>query len=121
MTARATPFGLFAGCSVGAIDKCTQLELPALATYRRHTRLDMDFLSALVSALEGDPVVRQTLRYRPNSSLYQAGGRLHYAESRLNRAGRSYHLVAIDQTEELKATLHRAYGGACLSELAVRW
>ena len=77
-------------------------------TYGRHTRLDMDYLSALVSALETDPAVRQTLRYQPNSSLYRAGARLHYAEARLDASGRSYHLVALDETPELSATLDRA-------------
>src|SRR5262249_40544658 len=66
LAARSTPFGLFAGCSVGTFGAQTRLELQPRTAYRRHTRLDMDYLSALVDALEADPAVRAVLRYRPN-------------------------------------------------------
>jgi hypothetical protein len=120
MAGRATPFGLFAGCSVGALQESTTLEMGAREGYARHTRLDMDYLSVLVKALEADAEVRSSLRYRPNSSLYRAGGRLHYAEGRVDGAGRSYHLVALEETPELGATLERAAAeaGAGLHELA---
>jgi class I lanthipeptide synthase len=94
MAGRATPFGLFAGCSTGTLGSRTRLDLAPRSENTRHTRLDMDLLSALVGALEADPAVRQVLRYRPNSSLYRAGGRLHYAECRVESGGRAYHLVA---------------------------
>jgi hypothetical protein len=47
MAARATPFGLFAGGAVGTLGPGTRLTLKARETYRRHTRLDMDYVSAL--------------------------------------------------------------------------
>lgn len=118
MTSRATPFGLFAGSSVGTIAERTQLDLAPRCTYRRHTRLDMDYLARLVHGLEQDPVVRQRLQYQPNNSLYRAGARLHYAEARQHAGGRSYHLVALQETPEVAATLERATQGATLAELA---
>jgi thiopeptide-type bacteriocin biosynthesis protein len=118
MAGRATPFGLFAGCGVGTVGSQTRLALDGRDTYRRHTRPDMDYLSALVDALAGDPQVRDVLLYAPNSSLYRAGGRVRYAESRLDLAGRTYHLVALEETEYLRATLERATGGARLADLA---
>ena len=71
-----------------------RLRLPGRAGYRRHTRLDMDYLWTLAKAIEADPLLRAGLRYRPNSSLYEVGDRLLYAEARDRRPGRSYHLVA---------------------------
>jgi class I lanthipeptide synthase len=115
---RPTPFGLFAGCSVGEIGEQTRLELDERSRYGRHTRLDMDYLTALAGALEADPRVRRRLAFRPNSSLYRAGGRLRYAESRLDGTLRSYHLVAVDASDELEATLERASAGATPDELA---
>jgi thiopeptide-type bacteriocin biosynthesis protein len=115
---RPTPFGLFAGCSLGEIGERSCLELEERSHYRRHTRLDMDYLTALVRALEADPSIRRRLSFRPNSSLYRAGGRVRYAESRLDGTLRSYHLVAVDDSAELEATLARARAGATPDELA---
>src|SRR4029079_16597226 len=38
MASRATPFGLFAGCSVGSLQPATRLELGPRSGYGRHTR-----------------------------------------------------------------------------------
>jgi thiopeptide-type bacteriocin biosynthesis protein len=122
MAARATPFGLFSGCSTAAIDPApgspTRLTLAPRPSYRRHTRLDMDYLFALCEDLERDPGLRRELRYRPNSSLYRAAGRLRYAEARLDKKVRSHHLVAVEVSSYLEDTLRRARGGALASDLA---
>jgi thiopeptide-type bacteriocin biosynthesis protein len=115
---RPTPFGLFAGCSLGEIGERTCLELEERGRYRRHTRLDMDYLTALVRALEGDGRVRRRLSYLPNSSLYRAGGRVRYAESRVDGTIRSYRLVAVEDSVELEATLARASEGATRDQMA---
>ncbi len=51
MTTCPTPFGLFAGCSVSAVAEESGLRLAARGAYRRHTCLDMDYLSVLTEAL----------------------------------------------------------------------
>ncbi|RKH13386.1 Lanthionine biosynthesis protein LanB [Corallococcus sp. CA053C] len=117
MTARATPFGLFAGNSVGTFNAATRLRLPARETYRRHTRLDMDYVDALTDGLAGLPALREALSYRPNSSLYRAAGRLRYAESRRDGGSRSYQLVGVEPTPYLEATLEQARAGASLAAL----
>jgi thiopeptide-type bacteriocin biosynthesis protein len=110
-SARATPFGLFAGCTTGTIDAQTRLHLKAREWYRRHSRLDMDYLWALAEAVERDPQLRKLFVYEPNSSLYETAGRLRLAEARLTATGRSYHLVAVDKSPYLTAVLERARGG----------
>lgn len=115
---RSTPFGLFAGCSVGTFGDRTELTLGPRTAYRRHTRLDNDYLFALIAALEADPRVRPSLAWRPNSSLYRAAGRWRYAEARLSGTLRSYHLVAVDDTDALGETIARAERGAGVEELA---
>ena len=150
MASRATPFGLFSGCSTALIEDAapappaaaaaadpssaaasatggaaaagaeprTRLVLAPRAGYRRHTRLDMDYLFALCEELERDPGMRRELRYHPNSSLYRAAGRLRYAEARLDDKVRSHHLVAVEASDYLEATLERARGGARAADLA---
>lgn len=121
MAARATPFGLFSGCTLGRVDPegtGARLDLRPRSAYERHTRLDMDYLFALCEELARDPAVRQALTFRPSSSLYRAGGRIRYAEARLENKVRSHHLVAVDDNEFLEAALRRAAQGASIGEIA---
>ena len=117
MCSRPTPFGLFAGCAVGMLGEQTSLAVPHAGACGRHTRLDNDYLAALVAALEHEPAMRADLTWRPNSSLYRAGGRLRYAEARLAGLERNYHLVAVDESPEVTGTLERAAAGATLADL----
>jgi thiopeptide-type bacteriocin biosynthesis protein len=117
MGGRCTPFGLFAGCSVGKLGEVTRLEVVPRTAYERHTRLDMDYVAQLTEALGKDPEMRAALTYRPNSSLYTSAGRLRYAEARVDGRMRSYHLVAVDPTDYLMATMERAKDGARIDQL----
>jgi thiopeptide-type bacteriocin biosynthesis protein len=118
MAGRATPFGLFAGHSVGRFAEHTRLRIAERSAVRRHTRLDMDYLCALVEQVRRLPEVRGALRYVPNSSLYRAAGRWRYLEMRVHEHKRSYHLVGVEPSPYLEATLERARGGALVEELA---
>ncbi len=118
MTTRPTPFGLFSGCSTGELGDTTRLRLEKGGAYRRETRLDMDYLFALTEELARDSDVRRDLRFRPNTSLYRAAGRLRYAEARVDGQRRSYHLVAVEPAEYLLRTLERAQDGANVAALA---
>jgi len=122
MTTRPTPFGLFAGNTIGALGETTRLELAPRARYRRYSRIDGDYLSDLTDALAADPAIRQRLRYRPNTSLCQVAGRLRYAMRREGHGetkGRSYSLVSLEPADYLVATLSRARRGALPPDLAI--
>lgn len=120
MASRPTPFGLFSGCSLGTVTSgdATDLRIASQERYERHSRLDNDYLFALCEDLGRDPGLRAELTYRPNSSIYRAAGRLRYAEARLAGKIRSHHLVALDATPYLEATLARAADGATPADLA---
>jgi thiopeptide-type bacteriocin biosynthesis protein len=112
MAGRATPFGLFAGCSVGTIADPSQIVLAPRARYRRHTRLDMDYLVLLTDALARRPEVRRKLVFEVNSSLYATHGRFRYAEVRRDGQGWTHHQVALEASDYLEATLARAAKGS---------
>lgn len=118
MTSRATPFGLFAGCTAGRVGGESRLRLAPRSGYRRHSRLDMDYLFSLADELNQDRQLRRTLHYRPNSSLYRAAGRVRYAEARLDSFLLTYHLVAVEPDEFLEAALRRASDGATPGDIA---
>jgi thiopeptide-type bacteriocin biosynthesis protein len=112
MAGRATPFGLFAGCSVGAIGPDTCLSLAERSRYGKHTRLDMDYLVLLTDALAREPELRSALAFGVNSSLYPARGRLRYFEVRRDGKGWTHHQVALERSDYLDATLAQADSGA---------
>jgi lantibiotic biosynthesis protein len=118
MAGRATPFGLFAGCSIGRIDATTTFEIAGLPEYRRYSRLDNDYLFALTDALEQRDEVRRAVRYRPNSSLFRSARRWRYARATVNGSGRQYHFVTLDPDDALETVLVPA--GATVDELAER-
>jgi thiopeptide-type bacteriocin biosynthesis protein len=117
MATRSTPFGLFAGCSIGTVAARSALILEDVRQARRVTRLDMDYVYALCEELRKSPLGGE-LSYRPNSSAYRIAGRWRYAEGRLGpHQTRSYHLVGVDDNEYLTATLTRALPGATAAVL----
>lgn len=118
MTSRSTPFGLFSGCTSGSVGERTSFALGERRSYERHSRLDMDYLFALCELLGKSRETRAEILFRPNSSLYEAAGRLRYAEARLAGRLRKYHLVAVDNFDALQSTLDRAADGARLGDLA---
>lgn len=121
MAGRATPFGLFAGCSVGRVSDQqhgSAISIAPLAEYRRHARLDMEYLCSLVAEIERRPEIRRELGFHTNSSLYRAADRWRYAEARGAGRARSYQLVAIDDCPYLRAVLDRAATGGTPAELA---
>lgn len=123
MTSRPTPFGLFAGCSVGKIGPATRLEIGARTAYWRRSRLDMEYLCNLAQKISSDSRLQAQLTFRPNTSLYLAAGRYHHAQNYLSDDVRSYRLIATEPTPYLAATLERASAGAtgeCLASALVK-
>src|SRR5262245_12989185 len=120
MAGRATPFGLFASCSVGTIGRATHLAVREACG--RHTRLDMDYLVLLADALARDPRLRPDLRFFPNSSLYPVAGRLRYREVRRPEKGHArgwtHHRGVIEVPDYLEVVLATAEECANLGELA---
>ena len=118
MATRATPFGLFAGSGVGTLGATTCLAVSAQSSCRRHTRLDMNYLSELTDALARDPSLASVVRYTPNSSLYRSGDRWRFVESRMQDRNRSQHLVALDDSDAIASTIERAREGVGRATLA---
>lgn len=118
MATRCTPFGLFAGASTIPVGDRTRLDVAPRAAYRRHTRLDMDYLVGLADALARAPDVRAGTTWRPNSTLYKVAGQVRYVQSRWDGKQRTHHLVAISATRHVRAVLAAAADGATPGRLA---
>ena len=118
MATRCTPFGLFAGCSVGQLGDHTDIQLSAMEKYSRHTRLDMNFLCAFAFHIARMEEIKHRLLYFPNSSAYVSGRKLRYVKYRYRDGSRYHSIEATDNTDHIKCTLSAAKGGATVEQLA---
>ncbi len=117
MSSRCTPFGLFAGFSVGSFDEKTNIRFPVQSRYKRHTRLDMNYLCALAQDLAQSSELKEQLKYYPNSSIYTIGDQLRYVEYYYKNTRRLHHIVGVDHTEYLQKILQAASKGTYIKEL----
>src|SRR6187402_2728582 len=109
MSFRCTPFGLFAGCTMGRFGNSTDIQFQAGGHLHRHMRLDMDFSSVLSLHLMKDPKIVKAIRYRANNSLYKVSGAYRYTEYRFSSGNRrSHHLVSLDPMPALDKVLRAA-------------
>ena len=119
MAGRSTPFGLFAGLSIGTFATRSELVLARDDCLRRCIQLDMSVVRSVVSALVRRQDLRTRLRYLPNDTIYDANdGAFRYVRSDESSRGQAYTLVALGKTPYLEAVLRRASSSATIDELA---
>ncbi|RYF70051.1 MAG: hypothetical protein EOO39_16425 [Cytophagaceae bacterium] len=118
MCSRPTPYGLFAGCSIGNYADQSNLRAATSATLRTYTRVDIDCLQAICDWLTSQPAIRSQLRLYPNSSLYPVGASLRYVEQQSASGKRHYFISAVEVDTYLTQLLDAARQGATSAELA---
>lgn len=117
MMSRCTPFGLFAGIGIGRIDENSEIVLPTDNIFNSVTRLDMNFLCALIQSIENIPEVRNELIYYPNSSAYTIHDRLRYVEFNYRASNRKHYLSEIEKDNLLEEILVKSSSGIKLNEI----
>jgi len=120
MTGRTTPFGLFAGCSLGRIGDPSNLCKEGSGSYRSFTTLDVGYLLGVTESVRRAVQSAKTLSVRANPSLYRVGDRLRFVEARTDPVSfaRSYHLAAVEATEVIESVLIIAAEPVSLAHLA---
>ena len=117
MSTRATPFGLFAGCSVGLVGDKTALRVDGPDGTIRHSRPDTEVLASMVDRLLAEPSTRSAMVVEPNSSRYRAAGAMRIIESRVREGRRTHHLVVVEDDEPLRTALDAASGGCVVDKV----
>ena len=114
---RPTPFGLFAGCSIGKVGEHTDIRLSEQKEYKRITRLDMNYICAITQQIERDKNIREQLHYYPNTGMYPVGDHLRYVEYHYRKTRRIHQINQVEHSEYLQSVLTLAQKGARFSEL----
>ncbi len=118
MSSRSTPFGLFAGVTIGEWGANGQLTLGPASAGRKAARLDWGVIESIVGQLEREPAVRSGALYRPNTSLYRLGRGYRYLERRtLPGSEAIFHLEVVEATTHLDLILKESRSGARLEPL----
>ncbi len=80
VSTRTTPFGLFAGNSVVPITDNEPTDPSHTGKFVRFSRIDMEFLCAVIEYIENNYDYRQLLYYRSNTSVYAISDCIRYVE-----------------------------------------
>ncbi|NIG56945.1 lantibiotic dehydratase [Chitinophaga sp. Cy-1792] len=117
MCARCTPYGLFAGCSVGSIENApTSFKIAENAFYKV-VNPDMHCILAIADGLLLDEEIAAIMVFLPNSSIYRSGNSYRYYEYQLKDNKRNYFLSSFSHNIYLEKILTTASNGATLEQL----
>jgi hypothetical protein len=117
ISSRCTPFGLFAGCSLGAFSDTTTITLLDHRKHTRTTRFDMHFLVAFIQMLLKEKTIKEELSWFPNTSLYLVGNQYRYIEYSYEDSVRQQSIEAVTKSNYLVTVLERAQKGATIPAL----
>lgn len=118
ISSRATPFGLFAGCTTGEFSSETAIQLANKEAFTTHTQFDMQFWTHWLLELGKTTAIREQLVYYPNSSLYTIGNFYRYVEYRFVKKRREHTLAAIRKNPFIDIIYQQAVLGKTITELA---
>jgi hypothetical protein len=117
MSSRCTPFGLFAGCSVGNLGSETNIILNSLANHKRFTQFDMHYWVALLQDIAKRKDVAAHLKFFPNTSIYEIDEFYRFVEYKYEGTKREHTISAIRKTDLLKQIQFQAKSGITIDEM----
>lgn len=117
ISSRCTPFGLFAGCSVGSFNNETNIALTTKEHFTKVTQFDMLFWFAFLQKLCKRVDVMPFLTYYPNNSLYSISVFHRYVEYKYVNKKREYAMNAIRKSDYLDKLLDVAKNGLTIDKM----
>ncbi len=117
MSTRCTPFGLFAGCSVGEFRNETRIEIKEGLNHSRYSRLDHEFLIKTTKKLTKNRDIRDKLKFYPNTSIYFLNREIRYVETDFTSIPRKHKTVSIQNNPLLIEVLKFADKGVLIIDI----
>lgn len=122
ISSRCTPFGLFAGVSLGEFTRNDVSFLPERKKddieIVRETTLDMHFLVLLSEYFTTIPEIKEKLLFFPSTSIYKIRNKLRYIEYEYVNGRREYVNSTVQLSKELLQIIYFCKQGKTISEIA---
>ncbi|MEO8234717.1 MAG: lantibiotic dehydratase family protein [Flavobacterium sp.] len=119
ISSRCTPFGLFAGCTVGNFERETNIILKSNNEFERFTQFDMQFWISFLKKIETENNFRQEILYYPNNSIYSFGDFYRYIEYKYKNKKREHAISALRKTDFLDHLLKHCNNGSTINKMVV--
>jgi lantibiotic biosynthesis protein len=120
MKSRCTPFGIFAGISIGEIADTTKYECGGDSQRKKILRPDMGYMDSIHHQLLKNVNFKNTIKFFSNNTIYNVGNEIRYTECKLSGTVRKYHLSKAESNDYLNDILTIAKTGATVSYLISR-
>lgn len=117
LSSRATPFGLFAGCSTGIFASETSNEIDAIEKHKVFTQFDMNYWISLLQDISKSITVRSNLVYFPNSSLYKVADFYRYIEYQYVNKKREHVISSVRANSIIDVLIEKSKKGLTINEL----
>lgn len=119
MAYRATPFGSFAGLSVGKVKENNLIEPDVKNPLQKVVGFDTGNLVAIYESLLNNEDTLSAFIYYKNNTIYSLGSKYRYVEFLLDKEGkRVYNLATFDKNEYIDLVLSRSENGLQFNDIA---
>jgi len=117
ISSRCTPFGLFAGCSVGEFNEYTDIKLNDMSSHKKSYHLDTILIIEILNVILDDKKLIDRIKFYPNNSLYRIGNQYRYIAFNIENHRRVYNIEGLVYSEYIEFVLNRAKKGVTIFEL----
>ncbi|MBL7729363.1 MAG: lantibiotic dehydratase [Dinghuibacter sp.] len=115
---RCTPFGLMAGVGIGTVsEQPTEIIPGPMQSFKRTTRLDMNYLCVLMQELSKELYIKKYLKFYPNNSIHRHPDKIRYVEYTYRNGQRNHILTGVENNNYIENILDTAKDGAYIDEL----
>ena len=117
LSSRATPFGIFAGCTTGLLANETSIQIDTIEKHEVFTQFDMHYWISLLQNISKNTTVQKNLIYYPNSSLYKIADFYRYIEHEYVNKKREHTLSSFRVNPVIDALIENSKMGLKFNEL----
>jgi hypothetical protein len=117
LSSRATPFGIFAGCSTGILASETSIQIENMDNHEVFTQFDMHYWINLLQDVSKKSEVQKHLIYYPNSSLYKIADFYRYIEYQYVNKKREHTLSSFRINPVIEILIENSKKGLTLNDL----